>query len=87
MPRKTAAGHHHPSLFYQAIIQAVIILTAVYAHQTMGFTRRQTLILIIVVNITAAVGAFLFGDLQDRIGHVGTIVLTLVGWIMTMLLA
>jgi len=32
------------TLFYQAGIQAVIILTAVYAHQAMGFTLRQTLI-------------------------------------------
>lgn len=75
------------TLFYQAGIQAVIILTAVYAHQAMGFTLRQTLILIIVVNITAAVGAFLFGYLQDRIGHVRAIALTLVGWITAILLA
>ena len=74
-------------LFYQAGIQTVIILTAIYAHQAMGFTLRQTLILVIVVNITAAVGAFLFGYLQDRIGHVRAIALTLVGWITTILLA
>jgi len=75
------------SLFYQAGIQAVITLTAVYANQAMGFTMQQTLVLVLVVNITAAIGAFLFGHFEDRIGHVRFIALTLAGWIVTILLA
>jgi UMF1 family MFS transporter len=75
------------SLFYHAGIQAVITLTAVYAHQAMNFSIQQTLLLVLVVNLTAAVGAFLFGHMQDRIGHVKTIALTLAGWIVTILLA
>jgi len=74
-------------VFYQAGIQAVVALAAVYAQQVMGFTARETLLLILVVNITAAVGAFAFGEVQDRVGHMRTIVLTLVGWIATVLLA
>jgi UMF1 family MFS transporter len=74
-------------VFYQAGIQTVIALAAVYAQQVMGFTTRDTLMLILVVNITAAAGAFLFGQVQDRIGHVPTLVLTLSGWILTVLLA
>jgi len=75
------------SLFYQAGIQAVITLAAVYAQQALGFTTQQTLLLILVVNLTAAGGAFAFGLLQDRIGHVRAIALTLAGWIVTVLLA
>lgn len=74
-------------VFYQAGIQAVIALAAIYAQQAMGFTTRDTLLLILIVNITAAAGAFAFGYVQDRLGHVRTIVLTLVGWSMTVLLA
>ncbi|MDP1718255.1 MAG: MFS transporter, partial [Burkholderiales bacterium] len=74
-------------VFYQAGIQAVIALAAVYAQQVMGFTTRDTLFLILLVNITAAAGAFLFGQMQDRLGHVRTIVLTLAGWIVAVLLA
>ncbi len=74
-------------VFYQAGIQAVIALAAIYAQQAMGFTTRDTLVLILVVNVTAALGAFGFGYVQDRLGHVRTIVLTLVGWILTVLLA
>ena len=75
------------TVFYQAGIQAVITLAAIYAQQAMHFTTQQTILLIFVVNITAAVGAFLFGHLQDRIGHIPAIALTLVGWIIMILLA
>ncbi len=75
------------NLFYQAGIQTVITLAAIYATQAMGFSTRESLLLIFTVNITAAVGAFLFGYLQDRIGHLSAIALTLSGWILTVLLA
>ena len=72
-------------VFYQAGIQAVIALAAIYAVKAMGFTTRETIGLIFVVNITAAIGAF--GYLQDRIGHRRAIALTLAGWIVMILLA
>ena len=75
------------TVFYQAGIQAVISLAAIYAEQAMHFSTRDTILLIFVVNITAAVGAFAFGYLQDRIGHIQTIALTLVLWIVMVLLA
>jgi UMF1 family MFS transporter len=74
-------------VFYQAGIQTVIALAAVYAQEAMGFTTRDTIVLILLVNVTAAVGAFAFGQAQDRIGHVRTLVLTLIGWLVTVLLA
>jgi UMF1 family MFS transporter len=74
-------------VFYQAGIQAVVALAAIYAQQAMAFTMHDTLILILVVNVTAAVGAFFFGQVQDRIGHVRTIILTLIGWLLTVVLA
>ncbi len=74
-------------LFYQAGITAVISLAAIYAEQAMNFTTQQTITLILVVNITAALGAFAFGYLQDAIGHVRAVALTLVGWIVMVVLA
>ncbi|HZN26879.1 MAG TPA: MFS transporter, partial [Burkholderiales bacterium] len=73
-------------VFYQAGIQAVVALAAVYAQQVMGFTTRDTLMLVLVVNITAAVGAFVFGYVQDRFGHVPTLVATMIGWILAIAL-
>jgi len=74
-------------VFYQAGIQAVISLAAIYAEQAMHFATADTIRLIFVVNITAAIGAFVFGHVQDRIGHVRAIAVTLVGWIVMILLA
>jgi UMF1 family MFS transporter len=73
-------------LFYQAGVQAVVTIAAVYAEQAMGFTTRDSIVLILAVNVTAALGAFAFGHIQDRLGHVRTIGLTLCGWIATVAL-
>jgi UMF1 family MFS transporter len=74
-------------VFYQAGITAVISLAAIYAEQVMKFTMRETITLILVVNVTAAIGAFGFGYLQDAIGHVRALALTLAGWIVMVCLA
>jgi UMF1 family MFS transporter len=74
-------------VFYQAGIQAVIALAAIYAQEAMKFTTQQTIFLILVVNVTAALGAFAFGYVQDRIGHIRAIGLTLCGWIAMVLIA
>ena len=74
-------------LFYQAGIMAVIALAAIYAQEAMKFTTQQTLVLILVVNVTAALGAFGFGYLQDAIGHVRAMALVLAGWIVMIALA
>jgi UMF1 family MFS transporter len=74
-------------VFYQAGIQTVIALAAIYAQEAMGFTTRDTITLILVVNVTAAAGAFAFGHVQDRIGHVRTLVITLIGWLIAVVLA
>ena len=74
-------------VFYQAGIQTVITLAAIYAQQVMGFDTGDTMFLVLVVNVTASIGAFAFGNIQDRIGHIPTIALTLGGWIVMVLLA
>jgi UMF1 family MFS transporter len=74
-------------VFYQAGIQAVIALAAIYAQEAMKFTTQQTIVLILVVNVTAAVGAFAFGYVQDAIGHIRAVSLTLIGWLAMVLIA
>ncbi len=74
-------------LFYQAGVQSVITLAAIYAQQAMGYETSDTIILILVVNLTASLGAIAFGHVQDRIGHKATIALTLIGWMLTILVA
>jgi UMF1 family MFS transporter len=74
-------------VFYQAGIQTVIALAAIYAEQVLGFSTKDTIELILVVNLTAAAGAFAFGHVQDRLGHVATLAATLVLWLVTTLVA
>ncbi|WP_324781053.1 MFS transporter [Thiobacillus sedimenti] len=69
------------TVLYQAGIQAVITLAAIYAAQVFHFDTPHTILLVLVVNVTAAAGAFVFGHVQDRIGHVRAIAWTLIGWI------
>lgn len=72
---------------YQAGIAVVIALAAVYAEQVLGFQQTQTMVLVFLVNIASALGAFGFGYLQDRLGHKRSLGITLAGWIVMTLLA
>lgn len=67
-------------VLYQSGVQTVITLSAIYAQEAMGFTTRDTILLVLLVNITASLGAFVFGQWQDRLGHRKTLTLTLFGW-------
>jgi MFS transporter, UMF1 family len=65
---------------YQAGVATVITLAAIYAQKVMGFTTQDTLILVLIVNVTACIGAFGFGYVQDIIGKKNALAITLVGW-------
>ncbi len=72
---------------YQAGITVVITLAAVYATEVMGFRMQQTMLLVFLVNIAAALGAFAFGYVQDRVGHKRALAATLLGWLLMVALA
>ena len=87
--------HYYPDLrnfmlalvSFHAGIYIVIVLAAVYASQVMGFDTQQNIVLISVVNITAAIGAFGFGHLQDKLGSIKTLLLTLLLWCIAIITA
>lgn len=72
---------------YQGGVAVAISLAAIYAEQVIGFQPQETMVLIFVLNIAAFVGAFVFGYAQDRIGHKLALALTLLGWILTCVIA
>ena len=72
---------------YQGGVAVAISLAAIYAEQVIGFVQQETMVLIFVLNIAAMVGAFAFGYGQDRFGHKNALGFTLVGWVVTCLLA
>lgn len=74
------------SVFYCGIY-IVVTLAAIYAQEVMGFDTVDNIKLILVVNLTAAVGAFFFGHIQDRIGSIRTLAITLLLWITALVIA
>jgi len=72
---------------YQAGVAVAITLAAIYAEQVIGFVPQETMVLIFVLNLAAALGAFAFGYVQDRLGHKLSLAGTLVGWIAVCVIA
>ena len=68
-------------------IYTVIVIAAIYAQQAMGFSTADSIKMIMVVNITAAIGAFMFGKTQDVLGARRTLILTLLLWIIAITVA
>ena len=72
---------------YQSGVSTVVVLAAIYAQEVMGFDTQSLILLIMVVNVTAAVGALICGHFQDRVGSVPTLAITLVIWIVAVIVA
>ena len=72
---------------YQGGVAVAITLAAIYAETVIGFKQQETMVLMFVLNLAAAGGAFTWGYLQDRIGHKIALGSTLVGWIATCVIA
>lgn len=75
------------AVFYQGGVAVAIALAAIYAEHVIGFQPQETMVLIFVLNLAAAGGAFAFGYWQDRVGHKLALSVTLVGWIATCVIA
>jgi UMF1 family MFS transporter len=73
--------------FFYSGIAVIISFAAIYAQKELGFTPGMTVLLVIVVNVTGSIGAFIFGLVVDRIGSKNTVVITLVLWIATVVIA
>jgi UMF1 family MFS transporter len=72
---------------YQAGVATIITLAAIYAQEVMGFKTKETLMLVLVVNVTACIGAFGFGYVQDAIGKKRALMVTLFIWCAMVLFA
>lgn len=71
---------------FQAGMSTVIVVAAIYAQEVLAFESDELIFIIMVVNLTAAAGAFGMGHLQDRIGSARSLALALVIWIVAIVL-
>ncbi len=67
---------------YYAGLAVVVAFAGIFAVQSLGFTFAELTFLFILLQLSAAGGAFLFGWIQDRFGAVRTIRVTLLLWIL-----
>ena len=74
-------------LFYNDGLITIFALGGVYAVGSLNFTMNEVLILGIILNVFAALGSFLFGSYEDKIGTRNVINLSLVILIISTILA
>ena len=74
-------------MFYQDALNAMFIFGGIYAAQVLDWGFEELLILGIVVNIFAAPGAMLGGWLNDRIGAKRVVMISVVGLMITAIMA
>jgi MFS transporter, UMF1 family len=67
---------------YSAGLTSVIAFAAIFAVRTLGFDNRDLINLFLVLQLSSAGGAFLFGAIQDRLGAPRTIQISLFLWIL-----
>lgn len=68
-------------MVFQAAVSSVVALAAVYAREVFAYETKELIQLIMIVNVTAAAGALFMGHLQDRIGSIAALSLSLLVWI------
>lgn len=73
--------------FYIEGVNTVIFFSGNYASSTLHFSNIELLIFFITVQTTAIVGSVVLGIVADSIGQKKTIMISLVIWLMTIVLA
>jgi len=73
--------------FYIEGVNTVIYFAGNYASTTLGFSETELLIFFIIVQTTAIAGSVVLGIIADSIGQKRTIIITLIMWLITVLVA
>ncbi len=73
--------------FYIEGVNTIIFFSGNYASTTLGFSEIELLVFFLTVQTTAIAGSVLLGIIADSIGQKKTIMITLVMWLITVLIA
>lgn len=73
--------------FYIEGVNTVIFFSGNYASTTLKFTMEELIVFFLIVQTTAIFGSIIFGILSDSIGQKKTIIISLLIWIFTILIA
>jgi len=73
--------------FYIEGVNTVIFFAGNYARTTLKFSFQELIIFFLVVQTTAIFGSIIFGIISDSIGQKKTVVISLLIWIFTIIIA
>ncbi|MBI3396028.1 MAG: MFS transporter, partial [Spirochaetia bacterium] len=88
--RTIADLKNHPNLrnyliaffFYIDAVETIIVFASVYATSTLHFSLTELVYLFAVVQVTAMMGAFVFGAIGERIGLLRSLYINISCWIL-----
>lgn len=66
---------------YNMGLCAIVAFCSIFATKTLGFNGTETIQLFLILQITAAIGAFALGYFQDKFGAKAALTLSLLIWI------
>ncbi len=67
---------------YNCGVTTVVVFASVYADKTIGLSASELIWFFLITQVSASLGAFFFGLIQDRIGAKNTIYITLSLWLL-----
>jgi UMF1 family MFS transporter len=65
---------------YSIGVQTVILLAGLYGKKELGIDTSKLIIIILLINVVAIFGAYLFSRLSEKIGNIKTLKITIVIW-------
>ncbi|MBI4607374.1 MAG: MFS transporter [Candidatus Rokubacteria bacterium] len=74
-------------LFYEDGINTVVYVSAIFAMHTLGFERGEVIVLYLIVQLSALVGAWVWGRPTDFKGPKVVVMVTLVQWCLVVIAA
>ena len=66
--------------FFSVGVQTMILMAGIFGSQELGLPTANLILTILLVQIVAIVGAYLFSKLSNRIGNLKTLKITLLIW-------
>jgi UMF1 family MFS transporter len=74
-------------LFFNDGIQTVIVIAAVFASEELGMSSTNQILLILMIQVVAFLGAYFYGWLAGKIGSVRALITSLVIWCVVVIYA
>ncbi|MBX9888769.1 MAG: MFS transporter [Flavobacteriaceae bacterium] len=65
---------------YSIGVQTVILLAGLFGKKELGIDTSKLIIIILLINVVAIVGAFIFSRISEKIGNIKTLQITVLIW-------